>query len=177
MKIPILVLAATFFLALRAHAAEPIRITTITNMQDPASAEVMNHFQQIINSRPNLFKIVDAKDATLIFMEDCMPRSGKEAYTCYYTTHYAGGSSKTLLGGGIYIADNANDVATSFVSSVAQDIVERWESISRDNTIETLESCLFLTQSSCAVPERLIPELKTKVINLSQYLQKGGLKK
>lgn len=76
-----------------------------------------------------------------------------------------------------YIADNANDVAANFVSSVAQDIVERWESTSRDNAIEMLGSCLYLTQSSCAVPERIIPELKTKVINLSQYLQKRGLKK
>jgi len=47
----------------------------------------------------------------------------------------------------------------------------------RANAIEMLESCLFLTQSSCAVPEALVPELHTRVLNLSQYLQKRGLKK
>jgi hypothetical protein len=79
--------------------------------------------------------------------------------------------------GGIYVAKNAADVADNFVSSVAQDIVERWSDITRANAIETLESCLFFTQSSCAVPDRLVSELKVKVLNLSQYLQKGGLKK
>jgi hypothetical protein len=81
------------------------------------------------------------------------------------------------MGGGIYVAKNAADVADNFVSSVAQDIVERWSDITRANAIETLESCLFFTQSSCAVPDRLASELKVKVLNLSQYLQKGGLKK
>jgi hypothetical protein len=60
---------------------------------------------------------------------------------------------------------------------MAQDITERWDSTVRSNAIEMLESCLFLTQSSCAVPEVLSPELNAKVLNLSQYLQKGGLKK
>ena len=35
----------------------------------------------------------------------------------------------------------------------------------------------MLTQSSCKVPDSLVPDLKTKIINLSQYLQKGSLKK
>jgi len=47
----------------------------------------------------------------------------------------------------------------------------------RANAIENLEACLTLTQSSCKVPDSLVPELKTNVINLSQYFQKGGLKK
>jgi hypothetical protein len=41
----------------------------------------------------------------------------------------------------------------------------------------TFRTQTFLTQSSCAVPDKLQPELKAKVLNLSQYLQKGGMKK
>ena len=81
------------------------------------------------------------------------------------------------MGGGIYVAKTADDVADNFLVAVAQDIVERLNEMRRTNAIETLESCLFLTQSSCAVPESLVPDLKAKILNLSQYLQKGGLKK
>ena len=73
--------------------------------------------------------------------------------------------------------NRAGDVADNFLAAVAQDIVERLDDVSRSNAIETLEACLFLTQSSCAVPEKVVPELKVKVLNLSQYLQRGGLKK
>jgi hypothetical protein len=36
---------------------------------------------------------------------------------------------------------------------------------------------MFPTKTSCAVPDGLASELKVKVLNLSQYLQKGGIKK
>jgi hypothetical protein len=42
--------------------------------------------------------------------------------------------------------------------------------------IGELETCLALTESSCAVPEPLVPELKAKSINLSQYARSRGLK-
>ncbi len=179
MKCRTLALAAIFFTSMLSYAkGEPIRVVTITDTTDAASSEVMKSFRQQIAKHANLFTMVDnSKDANLVFTEDCMPRKTTEPYVCFYTTHFAGGSSKTFLGGGIYTANNANDIANNFVASVAQDVVERWEDTARDNAIETLESCLFLTQSSCAVPEKLVPELKVKVLNLSQYLQKGGLKK
>ena len=137
-------------------------------------------FRQRVASHPNLFALVSNQDPSLglLFTADCMHReTPHDAYVCFYTSHYAGGASKTFMGGGIYTSKSADDLADSLLSSVAQDIAERWNDIMRDNAIEMLESCLFLTQSSCAVPEVLRPELKSKVLNLSQYLQKGGLKK
>jgi len=81
------------------------------------------------------------------------------------------------MGGGIYVGTTSNEVADNFLASITQDIAERWKNMIRTNAIESVEACLFLTQSSCKVPEPPEPELKTKIINLSQYLQKGGLKK
>ena len=74
-------------------------------------------------------------------------------------------------------AKTANEIADGFLASVAQDIVEGLSHATRTNAVENLEACLFLSQSSCAVSEVLAPELKVRTINLSQYLQKGGLKK
>jgi hypothetical protein len=84
---------------------------------------------------------------------------------------------KRFIGGGIYVGATSNEVADNFLVSIAQDIAERWKDMIRANAIENLDACLLLTQSSCKVPEPLESELKTKIINLSQYLQRGGLKK
>jgi len=161
-------------------AEEPIKISTISDASEPASTEMMKLFRQKIAEHAALFKLVGNDDASLglVFQADCMPRQSKEApYVCFYTLHYAGGTNKTLMGGGVNAAKTANDIADGFLSSLAQDIVENLDHTRRGNAVESLEACLFLTQSSCAVPEVLASELKVKTINLSQYLQKGGLKK
>jgi hypothetical protein len=171
--------AAVILLSTLGYADDPIRVSTITNTGDPSSAEVMKLVRQEMGSHVNLFKLVDTSDSSpgLLFTEDCMPRQTTDPYVCFYTAHYAGGTTKTFLGGGLYVGKAASDIADNFFISVGQDIVERWNSTARTNCIEMLESCLFLTQSSCAVPALLQPELKVKVLNMSQYMQKGGLKK
>jgi hypothetical protein len=154
-------------------------VSTVTDESTPSSKAVMTDLTKI-SSHPKQFTLVSSKDSDqgLIVTADCLPQKQKtDSFVCFYTSHYAGGTSKTFMGGGIYAAATSDEVADNFLASIAQDVVERWNEIVRSNAVEGLESCLFLTQSSCKVPETLVPELKTKVINLSQYLQKGGLKK
>jgi len=167
-------------LATSAPAWSQIKISTITDETTPSSKAVMADFRQKISSHPKQFALVSNKDSdqSLIVQIDCMPQTQSTApYVCYYISHYSGGSSKTLMGGGIDIRATASEMADNILVSVAQDITERWKEIVRSNAIESLEACLFLTQSSCKVPGKLTAELKANVINLSQYLQKGGLKK
>ncbi len=81
------------------------------------------------------------------------------------------------MGGGIYEAAKAEVAADNFLAAIAEDFVERWNGMVRANAVENLEACLMLTQSNCKVPDFLVSELKVKIINMSQYLQHGGLKK
>jgi hypothetical protein len=159
---------------------EQIAISTITDASQPASTEMMKQFRKKVAEHDTLFKLVTNNDASagLIFQADCMPRRSSDApYVCFYTLHYAGATNKTLMGGGVNAAKTADEIADSFLASVAQDIAEGMNHAIRTNAVESLEACFRLTQSSCAVPEVLAPELKVKTLNLSQYLQKGGLTK
>jgi hypothetical protein len=158
---------------------EPVKVYTVTNTSDSTSVEVMKVIRQILGEYGKLFQIsADGASTDFVFQSDCMTRgSESDAYACFYTLHYAGPGGKTFMGGGIYVAKTADETAHALVSGLAQDIAENANNAMRSNAIEGLEACLFLTQSSCAVPNLLTPELKVKTINLSQYLQRGGLKK
>jgi hypothetical protein len=161
-------------------ACGQIKVSTVTDESTPSSKAVMTDLRSRIISHPKQFTLVSNKesDQGLIVTVDCLPQKEKTSpFVCFYTSHYAGGTSKTFMGGGIYAAATSGEAADNFLASIAQDVFERWNKTARSNAIESLESCLFLTQSSCKVPSTLVPDLKTKVINLSQYLQKGGLEK
>jgi uncharacterized protein YycO len=172
--------AVLALLFISASAWGQIKVSTVTDENTSSSKAVMTDLRSKIASHPKQFTLVTNKDSDpgLLVTADCMPQKQKsDSFVCFYTSHYAGGTSKTFMGGGIYVAATADEVADDFLASIAQDVVERWNEMVRSNTIESLEACLFLTQSSCKVPGQLEPELKTKIINLSQYLQRGGLKK
>lgn len=157
-----------------------IKVATITDETTPSSKAVMLALRSKIASHPKQFTLLDAKDSelNLIVTADCMPQKQKtDRFTCFYTSALAGGTTKTFMGGGIYEAATAEEAADNFLAAIAQDIAERWNGIVRANAIENLEACLMLTQSSCKVPDSLVPELKEKIINMSQYFQHGGLKK
>jgi hypothetical protein len=159
--------------------AQQIKISTITG-GGQSSEETMKLFRQKISQHENLFTLVKAEDASpgLIIQLDCLDRNNSDAaYVCFYTVHYASGTTKSLMGGGVNATKTAEEMATGFLRSLAQDITESMNSSIRTNAVEQLEACLLLTQSSCAVPETLIPELGVKTLNLSQYLQKKASSK
>lgn len=168
------------FIVVSLHAFAQIKVSTVTNESTPSSRAVMADLRSRISAHPKQFTLVSTKDSDegLLITLDCLPQAKSDAaFVCFYTSHYAGGTSKTFMGGGIYIASTSAEMADNFLASIAQDVVERWNEMIRANAIESLEACLFLTQSSCKVPAVLSKELKANVINLSQYFQKGGLKK
>jgi len=159
---------------------QPIEISTVTDNTNRSSVEMMDAFREEIASHPNLFSLVtNLDDSTgLVFEADCKSREkSNDAYICFYTSYYAGGVVKTPLGSGMYASKSANDVADNLLASMAQDVAERWNSTMRSNAIRIVESCLSPTESSCSVPVPLTPELRSKVLNLAQSLQKSGIKK
>jgi hypothetical protein len=163
-----------------ASAWGQIKVSTIVDVSIESSQTVMTDLRSKLAAHPKQFTLVNAKDseAGLLVMVSCFQLNQKaDPFVCFYTGHYAGGTSKTLLGAGIQVATTSSEVADNLLASIAQDIAESWNTTMRANAIESLDACLFLTQSSCKVPDELQPELKTKIINLSQYLQQGGLKK
>jgi hypothetical protein len=157
---------------------EPIMVSTVT-AGSPASAEMMKLFRDKVAEHPNLFKLVSNEDLStgIIFQADCLPRNSKDAYVCFYTLHYSNGTTKTFMGGGVNAVKTANEMADGFLASVAQDIYESMDHAIHVTAVETLEACLFLTQTDCAIPKVLSSEFKVKTLNLSQYLQRGGVKK
>jgi hypothetical protein len=89
-----------------------------------------------------------------------------------YVSQYNGATFKTFLGGGLFFGMTADAVADNFLVSVAQDIVEPFDSTNKDNLRQALESCLLMTDSKCNVPDPLQEEFGAKQLTLGQYLMK-----
>jgi hypothetical protein len=158
---------------LNAQTTPKIKVLLVSDESVAATRQVNQLFKEKMTAT-YLFEIVPSDSAQLTLIVDCNARATEvEAYNCMYVGHYAGTTSKTLLGAGLWTSKTAGDAASSLLAAVAADISERWNSTMRSNQVESLEACLFLTESSCAVPETLVPDLKAKSINLSQYLRKG----
>ena len=146
----------------RGSKDQPIKVFTVTDGTNQSSAEMMNSFRTKVGSHRNVFALVSNLDDSpgLLLIADCINRdTPKDAYVCSYTSHYVRAPIKIFLGSGVYTGKSADESADKLLASMAQDVVERWNSTIRSNAIEMLESCLFLTQSSCAVPEMLVGDL------------------
>lgn len=111
-------------------------------------------------------------DSKVVVLVSCMDRKAAEPFVCMYVSHFNGATFKTFMGGGLYVAKDAETVATNFLRSIASDIVERYSETSTDNLRQTLESCLLMTDSKCNVPDPLQDEFKAKQLTLGQYLLK-----
>ena len=170
------VLATSLASGVAAQSTLKIKVYIVSDQTVPSSREVVEAIR-LKMGMINSFRLVETEAPDLILDVDCVPRTQSEPYNCMYVALYAGPSFKTFLGAAVHTDKSPGTVAAALVSSIAQDINERWTHTLRTHQVEILEACLFLTQSSCNVPEGLVSELKTKSLNLSQYLQKGGLSK
>lgn len=119
------------------------------------------------------FEVV-GKDETakVVVLVTCYSRKQTDPFLCMYVSHFNGAASKSFLGGGMFASPTADTVADNFLSSIAQDIVERFDSTSKDNLREALLACLLLTDSKCNVPDPLQQEFGAKQLTLGQYLLK-----
>jgi hypothetical protein len=150
--------------------SEKFAIFIVSGSDDAA---VTNALEQRLNdSKP--FKTVLAEDASkATVVVDCMHRDkAEQPFICMYVSFYNGAAFKTLLGAGEYIGQTAEKVADNLLAAIASDIVERWGEADKLNMTESLEACLFLTDSKCNVPTSLQTQLGEKQLTLGQYLFK-----
>jgi len=142
----------------------------VTGLED-ATPVTQSLIRMLNASKP--FEAVNKNDSSkVVVLVSCMPRKQSEIFACMYVSHLNGPTIKTFLGGGLFIAKTGEDVASYFLSSIAQDIVERIDSTSIENLREGLESCLVMTDSKCNVPDPLQKEFNAKQLTLGQWLLK-----
>jgi hypothetical protein len=154
----------------------PVKVRVVYDTTDASSSVVASLLIQKIAAQPKFFTVVNGDERNMSIIVECYRGSANDPYSCFYTASKWHGITESFLGGAIVVKKTAEETATTLFTSILQDVVERWNSTERRMLIGELETCLALTESSCAVPEPLVPELKAKSINLSQYLRSGGLK-
>ncbi len=154
----------------------PVKIRVVYDTTDASSSVVAPLLIQKIAAQPKFFTVVNGDEKNMSIIADCYRGSANDPYSCFYTAHKLHGITESFLGGAIVVKKSAEEAATALFASILQDVAERWNSTERRMLIGELETCLALTESSCAVPEPLVPELKAKSINLSQYARSRGLK-
>ena len=120
------------------------------------------------------FEVVGPKDdSKVVVMVSCMDRKQPDLpFICMYVSHYNGGAFKTFLGAAVFGAVTADTVANKFFASIAQDIVDNYNKVDKENLRQGLEACLVLTESKCNVPDPLQKELNAKELTLGQYIMK-----
>ncbi len=105
---------------LLASASGQIKVSTIVDASVESSQMVMTDLRSKLAAHPKQFTLVNAKDseAGLLVMVSCFQRNQKaDPFVCFYTGHYAGGTSKTLLGAGIQVATTSSEVADNLLAS------------------------------------------------------------
>jgi hypothetical protein len=119
------------------------------------------------------FEAVTKNDQSkVVVLVSCMEHKAGLPYACMYVLHFNGPTSKSFMAGGMWLGNAADDVADSFLGSIAEDIVERFDDTNKQNLREALESCLLMTDSKCNVPDPLQKEFNATQLTLGQYLLK-----
>jgi len=138
---------------------------------DDAAPVAQSLIKKLNASKP--FEVVGKNDdSKVVVLVTCMDRKPTEPFACMYVSQLNGATFKTFLGGGLFFATTAEAVATNFLGSIAEDIVERFDDNSKNNLRQALEACLLMTDSKCNVPDPLQKEFDAKQLTLGQYLLK-----
>jgi hypothetical protein len=164
------------FVATASAQISAIKVRVVYDTTDAASSAVAPLLIQKIAAQPKFFEVVNSDERDLSIIADCYRESANDPYSCFYTASKWLGANQAFLGGAIVVKKSVDDASAALFASILQDVAERWNSTDRGMLIAELETCLALTESSCAVPEPLVAELKVKSINLSQYARRRGLK-
>jgi hypothetical protein len=151
-----------------AQPSDKFAIFVVSNAD--ASAVTKALVRRLNDSKP--FVSVSKDDLSkAIVLVDCMHRvKAEQPFICIYVVHYNGVAFKTMVGAGEYISGTAADMASNLLGAIASDIVERWDETNKRNLKESLEACLFLTDSKCNVPTPLQAELGEKQLTLGHYM-------
>jgi hypothetical protein len=115
------------------------------------------------------FEVVSKADSKIAVLVSCMARQKTEPFVCMYVASFNGAAFQTFMGGGLYVAADADTLALNFLQSIAADTVERFDDTSLSNVRQTLEGCLFLSEPGCDVPEQLQKELGAKPCNFPEH--------
>jgi hypothetical protein len=135
----------------------------------PAAPVAQSLIKMLNESKP--FTAVGPKEPSKVaVLISCMEPKQTGPFFCMYVSHVSGPSFKTLLGGGNYVSMNADIMATNFLASIIQDIVEKYDDTNIENLRQDLEACLLLSDSKCNVPDPLQKEFGEKQLTLGQYL-------
>jgi len=171
-KLTVMVLFAFLVLAVPANAQEKSdKFAIFVTGLDDAAPVAQSLIKKLNASKP--FEVVGKGDtAKVVVLVSCSSRKQTDPFLCMYVAHFNGPAFKTFLGGGMWAATRADAVSDNFLASIAQDIVERFDSTSKDNLREALQACLLMTDSKCNVPDPLQKEFDAKQLTLGQYLLK-----
>jgi hypothetical protein len=164
-----------FFVSTASAQTATIKVRILYDTADATSSAVAPLLIQKIAAQPTLFTVVNDTERNLSLLVECYRESANHSYSCFYAANKWNGSSQAFLGGAGIVTQTPEDAADALFASILI-VTERWNSTDRGMLIGALENCLALTETACTVPESLIPELKVKSINLSQYNRIGRLK-
>jgi hypothetical protein len=92
---------------------------------DDAAPVAQSLIKKLNESKP--FEAVTKEEPSkVVVLIHCMDQKPTEPFVCMYVSHYNGAAFKNFLGGGIFASTSADAVASQFLGSIAQDIVERY---------------------------------------------------
>jgi hypothetical protein len=168
----LLLLPLTAMLAVSANSQDkPDKFPIFVTGSDEAAPVAQSLVKKLNASKP--FEVVGKDDtAKVVVLVSCYSRKQTDPFLCMYVTHFNGPAFRTFLGGGMFVATSADAISDNFLASIAQDIVERFDSTSKNNLRQALQACLLMTDSKCNVPDPLQKEFATKELTLGQYLLK-----